>query len=46
MSQRGLEGFHATCYPAGRRSAYNGGNPRNVVAPHERLALATQEHHP
>ncbi|MFN6568853.1 MAG: hypothetical protein RMY31_016935 [Dendronalium sp. ChiSLP03b] len=20
-------GFHATSYPAGRRSAYNGGNP-------------------
>ncbi|MFN6569090.1 MAG: hypothetical protein RMY31_018130 [Dendronalium sp. ChiSLP03b] len=27
MSQCGLGGFHATSYPAGRRSAYNGGNP-------------------
>ncbi|MFN6569493.1 hypothetical protein [Dendronalium sp. ChiSLP03b] len=50
MSQRGLGGFHATCF--------NGGNPpsgsqflqvgeaaqrtahRNALAPHERLALA------
>ncbi|MFN6571517.1 MAG: hypothetical protein RMY31_030820 [Dendronalium sp. ChiSLP03b] len=27
VRQRGLGGFHATSYPAGRRSAYNGGNP-------------------
>ncbi|MBW4561028.1 MAG: hypothetical protein KME32_07675 [Mojavia pulchra JT2-VF2] len=49
MSQRGLGGFHATCY--------NGGNPHNAVTPHERLtnpegatalasALATKERHP
>ncbi|MFN6571388.1 hypothetical protein [Dendronalium sp. ChiSLP03b] len=35
-------GFHATSYPAGRRSAYNGGNPRNGVAPQvEEIASKT-----
>ncbi|RCJ42743.1 hypothetical protein A6770_07655 [Nostoc minutum NIES-26] len=27
VRQSGLGGFHATSYPAGRRSAYNDGNP-------------------
>ncbi|MFN6570613.1 hypothetical protein [Dendronalium sp. ChiSLP03b] len=39
MRQRGLGGFHASCYPAGSRAerVYKSAKPPNALAPYERL---------